>query len=201
MLKKTVAVICASSLSIMLSTLPTRAEQTATQPILTLWEFDGWTPPTTERPLGLRFALLDDGRVVFSPDEPANDMLIPNRFFQARLSQEESENLGNTIATILQAQTANAKFTKDHGWTEFYFRDVATGREWRAEVSGHPCLATGRVFSANAAISSEQAARNSSDRAALTEAFRNACNVLAGFHHSTSRPWIASEFPAPLPIR
>ena len=33
-------------------------------PLLALWEFDGWAAPTAERPLGLRFVLLEDGRVI-----------------------------------------------------------------------------------------------------------------------------------------
>ena len=30
-------------------------------PLLALWEFDGWAKATPERPLGLRFVLLEDG--------------------------------------------------------------------------------------------------------------------------------------------
>ncbi len=48
-------------------------------PVLALWEFDGWAMPTAERPLGLRFVLLAEGRVVFAPEDPAIDALIPNQ--------------------------------------------------------------------------------------------------------------------------
>ena len=48
-------------------------------PVLALWEFDGWAVPTAERPLGLRFALLEDGSVIYTPDDPAIDALIPSQ--------------------------------------------------------------------------------------------------------------------------
>jgi hypothetical protein len=175
------------------------AGQAEIKPLLMLWEFDGWAKPTPERPLGLRFVLLENGRVVFSPDEPAVDSLIPNNFFQARLSAEESQALNDSVIGILSQHESEATIARDRGWTAFYFRDAATGQERRAEVAGHPCLASGRVFSANAAISGEQAARNGSDRAALSPALRTACNILAGFHHSTTQRWVASESPVPLP--
>src|SRR5262245_34430281 len=72
-------------------------------PILALWEFDGWAP-TPERPLGLRFALLEDGRVLFAPDDPAIDSLIPNHYYQAQLSEEEAKTLIASLAAILQQQ-------------------------------------------------------------------------------------------------
>ena len=59
-------------------------------PLLALWEFDGWAAPTAERPLGLRFLLLDDGRVMLSPDEPAIDGLIPNAFSRRGLTRRKS---------------------------------------------------------------------------------------------------------------
>src|SRR5262245_26313899 len=61
-------------------------------PVLALWEFDGWAMPTPQRPLGLRFALLADGRVLFAPDDPAIDALIPNQYFQAQLTPAEAQS-------------------------------------------------------------------------------------------------------------
>src|SRR5213593_2625764 len=118
-------------------------------PVLALWEFDGWAMPTPERPLGLRFALLEDGRVLFAPDDPAIDALIPNQYFQAQLSPDEMQALTESLMQVLQRQSQSAP-EKQRGWTAFYYRDAATGEQRHAEFTGHPCLAKGRVFSATA---------------------------------------------------
>ena len=171
-------------------------------PLLALWEFDGWAAPTAERPLGLRFALLEDGRVLFSPDEPAIDTLIPNAFFQARLTNAEIETLSERMSAILQAQADQGYHPdKSRGWTAFIFRDAKTGTERRAEVAGHPCLAKGRVFSATAPVAGLKANRNSADRAALSSAMREVCNRLAGFHHASTESWSPEALPALLPQR
>ena len=171
-------------------------------PLLALWEFDGWAAPTAERPLGLRFLLLDDGRVMFSPDEPAIDGLIPNAFFQARLTNAEIDALAERMSAILQAQ-ADQEYhpDKSRGWTAFIFRDAETGAERRAEVAGHPCLAKGRVFSATAPVAGLKANQNSADRAALSPAMREVCNRLAGFHHASTESWSPDVVPALLPQR
>jgi hypothetical protein len=171
-------------------------------PLLALWEFDGWAAPTAERPLGLRFLLLDDGRVMFSPDEPAIDRLIPNAFFQARLTEMEIDALSKAMSAILQAQ-ADQEYhpDKSRGWTAFIFRDANTGAERRAEVAGHPCLAKGRVFSATAPVTGLRANQNSADRAALSPAMREVCNRLAGFHHASTESWSPQAVPALLPQR
>ena len=163
-------------------------------PVLALWEFDGWAAPTAERPLGLRFVLLEDGRVMFSPDEPAIDGLIPNAFFQARLTDAEIDALAEPMSAILQAQ-ADQEYhpDKSRGWTAFIFRDAKTGAERRAEVAGHPCLAKGRVFSATAPVAGLKANQNSAARAALSPAMREVCNRLAGFHHASTQVLVAGR--------
>ena len=169
-------------------------------PVLALWEFDGWAAPTAERPLGLRFVLLEDGSVIYTPDDPAIDALIPNQFFQARLSPAEIEALTAALAPVLQEQAAAPSATPRE-WTAFYFRDPTTGEERHAAVAGHPCLAKGRVFSATVPAPGLQANRNSADRAALPPQMRQACNLLAGFHHASTQPWSPQVLPAFLPQR
>jgi hypothetical protein len=167
-------------------------------PILALWEFDGWAAPTAERPLGLRFALLEDGRVIYAPDDPAMDALIPNQYFQARLSSAEAEALTAALTPILQQQAAASPAQQGRS-TAFYFRDPATGEEREAAVAGHPCLAEGRVFSATAPAPGLRANRNSADRLALPPALRQACNLLTGFYHASTEPWSPEALPATLP--
>lgn len=169
-------------------------------PVLALWEFDGWAAPTEERPLGLRFVLMEDGAVVYAPDDPAIDALIPNQYFQARLSPDEMQSLTGALAPVLQQQS-DAAPEKQHGWTAFYFRDSASGEPRRAELAGHPCLAKGRVFSATVPVPGLRANQNSDDRAALSPAMRQACNLLTGFHHASTQPWSPAEVPATLPER
>jgi hypothetical protein len=169
-------------------------------PVLALWEFDGWAAPTAERPLGLRFVLLEDGSVIFAPDDPAIDALIPNQYFQAHLSPDEAQALTAALAPVLRQQ-ADAPSAAQGGWTAFYFRDPATGEERHAAVAGHPCLAKGRVFSATVPAPGLRANRNSADRAALPPAMRQACNLLAGFHHASTQPWSPQALPAFLPQR
>lgn len=169
-------------------------------PILALWEFDGWAAPTAERPLGLRFALLEDGSVIYAPDDPAIDTLIPNQYFQARLAPDEAQALTAALMPILQQQSAATSAPQGER-TAFYFRDPATGEERQAAVAGHPCLAKGRVFSATAPAPGLRANRNSADRAALPPAMRQACNLLAGFHHASTQPWSPQVVPAFLPQR
>ena len=169
-------------------------------PLLALWEFDGWAAPTAERPLGLRFVLLEDGRVIYAPDDPAIDALIPNQYFQARLSPAEAEALTAALTPVLQQQAAAPSIT-ENGWTAFYFRDPATGEERQAVVAGHPCLAEGRVFSATVPTPGLQANRNSEDRLALPPAMRQACNLLTAFHHASIEPWSPQALPATLPQR
>ena len=177
----------------------TLADQSSA-PLLALWEFDGWAAPTAERPLGLRFALLEDGRVIYAPDDPAIDALIPNQFFQARLSSAEAQALTAALTPILQQQATSLSATQ-RGWTAFYFRDPATGEERRAAVAGHPCLAEGRVFSATVPTPGLQANRNSADRFALPPAMRQACNLLTAFYHASTEPWSPAAVPATLPQR
>ena len=169
-------------------------------PILALWEFDGWAAPTAERPLGLRFVLLEDGSVIYTLDDPAIDALIPNQYFQARLSPDEAQALTAALAPTLQQQSAAPSAT-ERGWTAFYFRDPATGQERQAAVAGHPCLAKGRVFSATVPAPGLQANQNSADRAALPLAMRQACNLLTGFYHASTQPWSPQVLPAFLPQR
>lgn len=186
----------------MLVLLAPSAQSQSNAPLLALWEFDGWAAPTAERPLGLRFLLREDGNVLFSPDEPAIDRLIPNAFFQAQLAEEERIALAEAMSTALLAQ-ADEEYhpDKSDGWSAFVFRDPKTGLERRAEVAGHPCLAKGRVFSATAPVAGLQAVRNSAARAALSPAMREVCNILAGFHHATAEPWSPQDVPALLPQR
>jgi hypothetical protein len=169
-------------------------------PVLALWEFDGWAAPTAERPLGLRFVLLEDGSVIYTPDDPAIDALIPNQYFQAHLSSAEAETLAAALTPILQQQSAAPSVSQGE-WTAFYFRDPATGEARQAAVAGHPCLAKGRVFSATAPVSGLRANRNSDNRAALPPAMRQACNLLAAFHHASIEPWSPQALPAFLPPR
>lgn len=177
----------------------------STRPILALWEFGGWAKPTAERPLGLRFALLEDGRVLFTQDDPAIDALLPTKFFQARLSPDEMRSLTEPLAELLRPQQQSGSYlaatlVKDGRWTEFYLRG-ASGQATNAVVAGHPCLAKGRVFSATAPVPGLTANQNSADRAALSPAMREACNRLAGFHHASAEPWSPSAVPAMLPPR
>jgi hypothetical protein len=169
-------------------------------PLLALWEFDGWAAPTPERPLGLRFVLLEDGRVIYAPDDPAIDALIPNQYFQARLSPAEAQALTAALAPVLQQHASSPSATQD-GWTAFYFRDPATGERRQAVVPGHPCLAEGRVFSATIPAPGLKANRNSADRLALPPAMRQACNLLTAFHHASIEPWSPEALPATLPQR
>jgi hypothetical protein len=183
-----------------LLTLSAQAGQSGA-PLLALWEFDGWAAPTAMRPLGLRFVLLEDGSVIYAPDEPAIDALIPNAFFQARLAKSEVSALTESMSVILRTQAEREDHPdKSRGWTAFIFRD-ATGAERRAEVAGHPCLARGRVFSATAPVAGLKANQNSADRAALSSAMREACNRLAGFHHASMEPWSPAQVPAAVPER
>lgn len=168
-----------------------------TTPVLALWEFDGWAQPTAEKPLGLRFAVLDDGRVIFTQDDPASDALLPSQFYQAKLSPKEMRALTEPLLAMLRQQSATAP-TKEGDWTAFYFRD-ASGKQVAATVAGHPCLAKGRVFSATAPVPGLEANQNSVDRAALSPAMREACNLLAGFHHASVQPWTPSAVPALIP--
>lgn len=176
------------------------AAQPAAAPVLALWEYDGWAAATAERPLGLRFALLEDGQVLFSPDEPALDHLIPAGFFQARLSAAEVETLIGRIDPVLRREAAGAPLQdRDGNWTVFYLRDPASGAAQRAEIAGHPCLARGRVFSATSPVDGLQAARNSADRQALSPALREMCNLLTQFHHAGAKAWDPAALPAPVP--
>jgi hypothetical protein len=168
-------------------------------PLLALWEFDGWAAPTAERPLGLRFVLLEDGRVIYAPDDPAIDALIPNQYFQARLSPEEMLVLTKALHEALQQSSAASQ--PQGSRTVFYVRDPATGSERRTEFAGHPCLAEGRVFSATVPAPGLQANRNSADRAALPLAMREVCNRLTAFHHASIEPWSPQALPAMLPQR
>jgi hypothetical protein len=178
------------------------AAQPASTPVLALWEHDGWAAPTAERPLGLRFALLEDGRAIFSPDDPAWDRLIPAGFYQAQLTPDEAAALAERIAGLLRREAAGAQLPAPQGdWTAFYFRDAESGAARRAEAAGHPCLARGRVFSATAPVAGLRATRNSADRAALSPALREVCNLLTQFHHAGARAWDPAELPAPLPAR
>lgn len=179
--------------------LPVSAAQPGSMPILALWEYGGWAAPTAERPLGLRFALLEDGRVLFSPDDPAWDKLIPAGYFQAQLTPEEVEDFIGRIDSILMSAAPEAQLpTREGDWTAFYFRDPESGAPKRAEVAGHPCLARFRVFSATAPVEGLVANRNSDDRDALTPALREVCNLLTGFHHAGAKPWNPAEVPAPV---
>lgn len=175
-----------------------RAEQPA-PPLLALWEYDGWAAPTAERPLGLRFVLLADGRILFSPDDPASDRLIPAGYFQAQLSPGEMETLADHVGGMLAPVAGEAQLPElDGDWTAFYFRDPVSGAAQRVEVAGHPCLARYRVFSATAPVDGLRSARNSADRAALPPALREVCNLLTGFHHASAVTWNPAAFPAPL---
>lgn len=179
-----------------------QAAQPASVPILALWEYDGWAAATAERPLGLRFVLLEDGSVLFSPDDPAWDKLIPAGFFQAKLSEDEIEALVGRVDSILRREAREAQLPAREGnWTAFYFRDSESGAPQRAEITGHPCLARGRVFSATAPVDGLQANRNSEDREALSPAMREVCNLLTQFHHAGAKAWDPAELPAPIPAR
>jgi hypothetical protein len=46
-----------------------------------------------------------------------------------------------------------------------------------------------------------KANRNSDNRAALPPAMRQACNLLAAFHHASIAPWSPQALPAFLPQR
>jgi hypothetical protein len=177
--------------------IPSAEAGQSNTPVLALWEFDGWASPTPERPLGLRFALQEDGRVLYAPDDPAMDRLIPTQYFQARLSPEEMLVLTKALHAALPQSSATP--TGPGGRTVFYLRDPATGVEWRAELAGHPCLAHGRVFSATTPVAGLKANQNSADRAALPRAIRDACNLLTGFHHASTQPWSPQALPAVLP--
>ncbi len=179
---------------------PAWAGQPAGKPILALWEYGDWTAATAERPLGLRFVLLEGGQAIFSPDDPAADRLIPAGFFQAQLSAEEVEDFIGRIDSILLSSVGEAQLpTREGDWTAFYFRDPESGAPKRAEVAGHPCLARFRVFSATAPVEGLAANRNSDDRDALSPALREVCNLLTGFHHAGAKAWNPAEVPAPLP--
>ena len=90
---------------------------------------------------------------------------------------------------------------REGNWTAFYFRDSESGAPQRAEITGHPCLARGRVFSATAPVDGLQANRNSEDREALSPAMREVCNLLTQFHHAGAKAWDPAELPAPIPAR
>jgi hypothetical protein len=168
-------------------------------PLLALWEFDGWAKATPERPLGLRFVLLEDGSVIYTPDDPAIDGLIPSQYFQTRLSPVEAWALTESMAGTLRQQVDTAWQSQDGGSTAFFFRDSDHGALRKVSIAGHPCLAKGRVFSATAPVAGLGAVRNSTDRAALSPAMREACNRLAGFHHAGSAPWLPQAVPVVLP--
>ena len=190
----------ASLAFIPLALVGAHAAQPAATPILALWEYDGWATPTAERPLGLRFVLLEDGHVLFSPDDPAWDKLIPAGFFQAKLSADEIEALVGRVDSILRREAKDAQLANREGnWTAFYFRDGESGAAQRAEIAGHPCLAHGRVFSATAPVQGLRANQNSEDREALSPALREVCNLLTQFHHAGAKPWDPAELPAPIP--
>ena len=173
--------------------LAPRAQSQSDVPLLALWEFGGWAMPTAERPLGLRFLLLQDGRALYAPDDPAMDGLIPNEYFQARLSPEEMLALTNTLHEALPRSPVGPM---DGSRTVFYLRDPATGAELKTELIGHPCLARGRVFSESAPVAGLKAAENSAARAAVPRSLRDACNLLTGFHHASTQPWSPQALPA-----
>lgn len=168
--------------------------------VLALWEFDGWGEPTPERPLGLRFVLLADGTVIYSPDDPATDVVIPNQYFQAQLTPEESEALGRILIPALAAASAvDQPVDRHRGWSEFHFRYAASGDRRRVAVAGWPCLAKGRVFSVSEPVPGLPAARNTRDRMALSRGMRDVCDRRAGFHHKTTRPWSSIAAPVVIP--
>ena len=166
-------------------------------PVLALWEFDGWAMSTPGRPLGLRFVLLEDGSVIYTPDDPAIDALIPSQYFQARLSPAEAWALTESLAGTLRRQIDAEAGPRSGGSTAFLFHDSDEGALRTVSVAGHPCLAKGRVFSATAPVEGLRAVQNSADRAALSPAMREACNRLAGFHHAGSAPWSPAAVPLP----
>jgi len=165
-------------------------------PVLALWEFDGWAMPTPDRPLGLRFVLLEDGSVIYTPDDPASDALIPTQYFQARLSPAEVWALTESLAGTLRQQVDTASSAQD-GSTAFFFHDPDYGALRKVAIGGHPCLAKGRVFSVTAPVAGLRAAQNNTDRAALSPAMREACNRLAAFHHAGSARWSPAAVPLP----
>ena len=171
------------------------ADEAKPAPVLALWEFDGWSA-TPERPLGLRFMLMEDGRAIYAPDDPAIDRLIPNQYFQTRLSPVEVWALTESMAGVLRQQVDTA--SAGGGSTAFYFHDGTLGLH-KVSIAGHPCLAHGRVFSATAPVAGLGAVQNSANRAALSPAMREACNRLAAFHHAGSEPWSPQAVPALLP--
>src|SRR5215468_1015989 len=103
------------ALALLATLMPPASAGQSNAPVLALWEFDGWATPTSDRPLGLRFALLEDGRVVFTPDDPAIDALIPNHYFQARLSPAEMQTRVEAQTQHLQQQPPAAP-DKQRGW-------------------------------------------------------------------------------------
>ena len=175
------------------------AAQPASAPILALWEYDSWAEATAERPLGLRFVLLEDGQVIFSPDDPAWDRLIPAGFFHAQLSSEEAAALTGRIDDLLREADWAQMPAQEGRSTAFYVRDAANGAARRAEFAGLPCLARGRVFSATAPVQGMQSVRNTETRLRLPPALHDACNLLPQFPHDSAREWNPAELPAPIP--
>jgi len=172
---------------ILLALVAPGAQAQSDAPLLALLEYGGWAAPTPERPLGLRFALLEDGRAFYTPDDPAMNQLIPNQYFQARLSPEEMRVLIKALQEALPPTSVGSGMQGSR--TLFYVRDPASGTDRRAEFVGHPCLAKGRVFSATAPVAGLAAVQNSAVRAALPPALREACDLLTGFHHASGEPW------------
>jgi hypothetical protein len=166
-------------------------------PVLALWEFDGWTASAPERPLGLRFVLLEDGSAIYTPDDPGIDALIPSQYFQAQLSPAEVFALTESMAGTLRQQVDTTSPSEGGGSTTFFFHDADMGTLRKVSIAGHPCLAKGRVFSATAPVAGLSSVRNSTDRAVLSRAMREACNRLAGFHHAGSAPWSPAAVPLP----
>jgi hypothetical protein len=183
---------------VVLALSASRAYGEASTPLLTLWEFGGWAAPTAERPLGLRFALLEDGRVLYAPDDPAMDRLIPNQYFQARLSPEEMLALTKALHEALPPWSEGPKHESR---TVFHLRDPATGAVRKTELIGHPCLARGRVFSTTAPVAGLESVLNSAVRAAVPRTIRDACNLLTDFHHASTEPWFPKALPAAPPER
>jgi hypothetical protein len=175
--------------------MPSAQAGQSNAPVLALWEFDGWAMASPDRPLGLRFMLMADGSVIYTHDDPAIDALIPSQYFQARMSPAEVFALTESMAGTLREQVDTASSPASS--TAFFFHDADYGALRKVSIAGHPCLAKGRVFSVTAPVAGLSAVRNSTDRAALSPAMREACNRLAGFHHAGSSAWSPAAVPLP----
>src|SRR5690349_11360703 len=118
--------------------------------LLFLWESEGWGKPVGPNPYGLRIALYDDGRLIFSEDTIAamRGGTAP-AFKLATLTPGAASVMAESVRAKLEGVPTEIRSESgitDQGWTIIQVWNAAEKAFRRYNAYGHPCLAKGRTF-------------------------------------------------------